>query len=676
MQVKVVNKKIGIIALIIIVLLCLVGVVRYFTKEDGVTTLTVTEKKWIENNKNNLIDLSIPSDVDILSNNGEGVLFDFLDDLEENTGLEFNRVSYTSSSDSDLSDYAITVTDKKEKDDILLFQDNYALITKNQIAYANTSELKSLTIGALSDDLTAIDKYLTGSTDVTYKSYKTADEMIKDLKDDNLDAIALPKLEYLTDILKEKLYFAYNITEYKKNYVIKLGDTKKLNVILTKYFKKWSRDNFTSEYNKILIQTYFDAKKIDEKKQVEFRSKRYNYGFVANAPFDITSKDGLKGINYKFLNSFAKATNIEFNYKKYSNSKALLEDFNNNNLDVIFGNNSTKYKMDVKQTPSIFDEKVAVISSNKSLTLNSINSLAGKKVVTLENSKIEKYLKDNGVTTKTYENINTLIRKVSKTDLVAIDYYTYDCFVRSELKDFKLLYEFNLDDDYNYVIRQVSANKTFSELFSFYTSYVDNKQIINKGYKEVLDYNSNNRLIKNLLIIFIAVLLILVGIVTGKVFKQRKNYNKKLSKTDKLRYVDSLTSLKNRNYLNDNVEKWDNSDVYPQSVIVIDLNNITYINDNFGHTEGDKVIVEGAGILIHNQLSNSELIRSNGNEFLIYSVGHDEKEIITYIRKLNKEFKKLSHNFGAAIGYSMITDEIKTFDDAVNEATSDMRNNK
>ena len=46
------------------------------------------------------------------------------------------------------------------------------------------------------------------------------------------------------------------------------------------------------------------------------------------------------------------------------------------------------------------------------------------------------------------------------------------------------------------------------------------------------------------------------------------------------------------------------------------------------------------------------------------------------MKKLNKELKELSHGFGAAYGYSMITDAIKTIDDAVNEATLDMKNNK
>ena len=57
-------------------------------------------------------------------------------------------------------------------------------------------------------------------------------------------------------------------------------------------------------------------------------------------------------------------------------------------------------------------------------------------------------------------------------------------------------------------------------------------------------------------------------------------------------------------------------------------------------------------------------------------VGYEEKQVITYMRKLSKELKEISHGFGAAIGYSIITDAIKTIDDAINEATLDMRNNK
>ena len=38
--------------------------------------------------------------------------------------------------------------------------------------------------------------------------------------------------------------------------------------------------------------------------------------------------------------------------------------------------------------------------------------------------------------------------------------------------------------------------------------------------------------------------------------------------------------------------------------------------------------------------------------------------------------KTLPHGFGAAVGYTMIEDEIKTIDDAINEATLEMVKNK
>ena len=46
------------------------------------------------------------------------------------------------------------------------------------------------------------------------------------------------------------------------------------------------------------------------------------------------------------------------------------------------------------------------------------------------------------------------------------------------------------------------------------------------------------------------------------------------------------------------------------------------------------------------------------------------------MNKLAREFEKLPHGFGAAVGYSMIEDEIKTIDDAINEAALEMRTDK
>ena len=51
----------------------------------------------------------------------------------------------------------------------------------------------------------------------------------------------------------------------------------------------------------------------------------------------------------------------------------------------------------------------------------------------------------------------------------------------------------------------------------------------------------------------------------------KKNKKTNLTKEEKIKYIDQLTSLKNRAYLNSRIESWDESEVYPQSIIVIDL---------------------------------------------------------------------------------------------------------
>ncbi len=670
------NKKKIILIILVLLILGGVGVFYYLNTRDADTTLTASEKKWIEDNRNNLIDFSLPADIPVLSTSGSGVVFDFLDDLEKDTDLEFNKLSASEETDSD---YALELTDKPDDNDILFYQDNYVLVTKVNTSYASASDIQNMTIGVLKDDEEMVSNYLSEASNVLYRQYDNVTNLVAAMSTEDVDAIALPKVANLETIVSsDNLYIAYNLTEYSKSYVITLGNNETLNNILTKYFTEWQNKKFNSSFNSHLSETYFEAKDIDEKEQVEFRSKRYTYGFVLNSPFDLTTKDGLQGFNYSFIDNFADSADIEINYKRYSEPEALINDFNDGQLDIIFNNtNVSNFKNDVNNTVSVYDEVVSIITDEQNdIVVNSVNSLENTKVLTIKDSQIDAYLKDSGIKTKTYNNIDTLINNLDSFEVAAVDYYNYDYFVRTKLKTFKNIYSFNLDSDYTYTVRDNRANETFYNYFNFYLTFTDNKTVINNSYAKILNYDDSNRLVQILLGVFALLVILLIVLIASRIIKHRKDHNAKLSKIEKLRYVDSLTSLKNRNYLNENIKRWDDSEVYPQALVVIDLNNIAYINDNFGHAEGDKVIVEAASILINNQIPNSELIRTSGNEFLVFVLGQDEKEVIAYIRKLNKEFKKLTHGFGAAIGYSMIVDEIKTVDDAVNEATIAMRHNK
>lgn len=675
------NKKIIIISIVIIIILILsLGTYYIFTKEDKDTTLNLLEKQWIENNKNKVIDMGIVNEIPVFNYNGEGLFFDFLNSLEKITNLEFNKISYTIDSKIE-SPYAFKIVDQVSENDILIYQDNYVLLTKNKVKYSSPNKISNLRIGVLKNDLSGVNTYLSDAINITFKPYENIDNLINyiNISESDIDALVLPKNIYLNTILTNQLNIAYNITELTKNYVLSLGDTDRLNDIIIKYYKKWSKENYEKSYNLHFASTYFKANNIDDKAKVQFRSKRYNYGYVKNAPYDLRFNDELYGINKAFVSSFASLANIEINYQEYDSINALIEDFNANKIDFFFDNaTNNQYNGDIYNTISVFDEKVSIISDiNKKIVINSLNSLKNIEVLTLKNSQIDNYLSKNNIKTKGFDNINELIKNKNKDSVIAVDQIMYDYFSHTGLDKFKVDYQFTLPTEYRFIIRDINNNRIFGQFFDFYLSSIIEKDVISNGYTELLKINEKTVSLEIIALCVSCVIIALgLGYVIYRLVTLRKRKGKILTKEDKLKYIDLLTSLKNRNYLNDNIEKWDESEVYPQAIIIVDLNNIAYINDNYGHSEGDKVIKAAANILITNQIENSEIIRTNGNEFLIYLVGHDEKQVISYIRKLNKEFKELEHGFGAAIGYSMIIDPIKTIDDAINEATLDMRNNK
>ncbi len=670
------------IGIIVSVIVVISGISIYFflTKEDQTTTLNIIEKQWIESNKNQRFDFSIVTDVPLFSYEGKGIFLDFLDNMEEVTGLEFNRIS-TKLGATSTSDYGFDIVDTLSDSDILVYEDNYVILSNKKIRYESLDDIDNLVIGTLSSEVSQIDYYLKGAN-VTFKTSEDVKGLFDAIENDPknnvvplVDAIVLPKTIYLDEILTYKDYnISYNITEFSKKFVLKLGDNARLNDILTKYYNKWSTENFENSFNTYLVDIYFTINEIDERQKVQFRSKRYNYGYVNNEPFDMENN----GINNQIINDFMKFSKTEVSFERFNSYSDLIKSFNQNDIDFMFNNISNQeYDIDVFTTTSNYDETFVVITDKSNeLVINSINSLLNHNIHVIGDTKIEAYLNSQEFNVNGHKNIDQVVNNTNSSDLIIIDYLTYKYYLNTYFADSDLKYIFNLNDDYNYIVRDISDNEIFYNLLNFYLSFMNDKKLINTKYNSItMEVTKDNNYQIFIVIGSMLILLILSLVLIKKSSKNKKSSNG-LSKEDKLRYIDMLTSLKNRNYLNDNIEKWDSSEVYPQTIIIADLNNVAYINDNYGHNEGDNLIKEAANILIKNQISNSEIIRTNGNEFLIYLVGYEEKQIISYIRKLNKEFKELAHGFGVALGYSMVNDAIKTIDDAINEATLEMRNNK
>lgn len=383
-------------------------------------------------------------------------------------------------------------------------------------------------------------------------------------------------------------------------------------------------------------------------------------------------------MNNLILKNFSKFSEVSISYKKFNNYSELIDAYNNKTIDLFMNStNINDFNRDSKITLNGIKSNLVIVSKNSNNDyIDSIYGLNNKDVAIIESSKMENYLSNLNVVYHKYKNMKELLNKVNDNELIIIDMENYNYYKNSELIDYKVNYYIDNSINYNYVISKDDI--VFTDLFDFYISYSSVNKLINEGYTEIAYNNINYFYILIIVIMLLIVSITLISINKIKKYlvirKKRKRIN--LSKEDKIKYIDQLTSLKNRAYLNSKIDVWDNSEVYPQSIVVVDLNNLSAINDNYGREEGDRVIVEAASILINSQLPNSEIIRTDGDEFLIYLVGYSEKNIISYLRGLSREMKKLSHGFGAATGYSMINDGIKTIDDAVNEATIDMKNNK
>ena len=72
------NNKIIILAIVgVIFLVSLLIFILNYSKDDS--SFSILEKKWLSDNKNNVIDVSVYNDVAIFGDSGNGIIFDYLD---------------------------------------------------------------------------------------------------------------------------------------------------------------------------------------------------------------------------------------------------------------------------------------------------------------------------------------------------------------------------------------------------------------------------------------------------------------------------------------------------------------------------------------------------------------------------------------------------------------------
>ena len=600
------KKKVIIILSILIAIITFILVYRYYNKEDKTTTLTVSEKRWVENNKDQTFDFDIVNDYPLYALNGEGVIFDFLDDFEKQVGIEFNKIPYLKTSVPSSDSYKIQILNNDEKitkNDLFLFNDNYVAVGKNYQRLNHINEMKNITFGVFKEDSEEISYYLKGGTNLSFKTYTTIEELYLALESLQVNMIIVPNNMYLNyTIKKDKYSINYYFTELKKQIVLTLSkNNKDLNAILTKYYNKWRQTKYIKEYNNAYLNYYLEINKLNAKTKASLISKNYIYGYVEHEPYEVEVNDKVAGIAGEYIDRISRLANINFKYQKFKNKKELEEAIEKGKVDVYFDYynfNDEKYL----PTLSTFVEDYAILGKQEdNHIVNSFESLKDQNIAMLKGDSLYNYFLNNSrANIKTYNDLDDLIKNANNK-IIVVDYEIYSHYQNSKFKKLKLLYRDTMMNDYKFMVK--NNNEAFYDLFNYIINTNSYYNYRNSGIENLNASILEERTLEQvyaivLLLIFTPLILLTILYLIIK----KKKQIKKVKITDRHKYTDMLTSLKNRNYLNVKMPEWEECEVFPQSIVMVDLNNVKYVNDNYGHEEGDQLIVKAAGILVNTQL--------------------------------------------------------------------------
>lgn len=662
-SVKRILLVIPVIVFIVIATLIIMNVLKDENK------LTVKEKEWINNNLSTVQNVNIINNLSVFGANGSGVFYDFINDMSKEYGLKINPVTYNNGESS--VSHGFMATNSLDDNSLVIYEDNYVLIKKDYEIITDIASLSSKSIGVLSSDVTYLNSYLK-SFNLKLTAYENK-KALEEAFSKDLDYILVPKYEYLDYIVANDYQISYHFNDIKRYYTYELqGDY--FSSIIKKYFTKWNGKYFDSSYNKAMKQALIENLKLTDSDIKQLNSKVYSYGFINNSPYEIIMGGNYGGIISVYLNKFSKVAEVDFKYSKYRSYKLLTNAINDGSLDLYFNYYTLTNNYKEINTHMNIEYNIIAKESN-SMVVNSLDSLKGKTVYVLQDSMLYNYLATiDDITINTYRNVKEL-KKIAKQDnIIMIDHNTYDTYANKELSGYTVRYTSNTDGTYNFKVRE---DGPFYKTLNAFIKLQDPNLTINEGL-----YNYTKTLKSGTVLGTIAKysLYLIIGfvVVMYLLYKSTKRVkiSKKIKKVEKIRYIDQLTSLKNRNYLNENINAWNKNTIYPQATIVLDLNKLQEINDTLGYEKGDRQIKAAANILIKTQLDNSDIMRTDGNEFLIYLVGYEERQIISYIKKLYKEFKNLPYEYGATIGHSMITNDLKSIEDAINESVEDMKQKK
>ena len=124
---------------------------------------------------------------------------------------------------------------------------------------------------------------------------------------------------------------------------------------------------------------------------------------------------------------------------------------------------------------------------------------------------------------------------------------------------------------------------------------------------------------------------------------------------NEMAYIDSLVDTYNRQYLDHILSAWI-SRGHTVSGVMLDIDRFKYINDHYGHSEGDNALITVTDILKKAARSHEYVFRFAGDEFIVLKRTKSPDELNAYMGEVNRllgDFNRENSRYPLRVSYGV-----------------------
>ncbi|MBP8221220.1 MAG: transporter substrate-binding domain-containing protein [Aeromonadaceae bacterium] len=362
-------------------------------------------------------------------------------------------------------------------------------------------------------------------------------------------------------------------------------------------------------------------------------------------PFDYQQDGKYQGITGAFIRQIQAMTGLKVTLVQ-GDFQTLYQKMRRGELDLL---NMVKTPQRMEQflfTAPYFKERDVILGRRTSAYLQDVYGLEGKRVAVIKGFWHQQYLQRN------LHHVELVLTDSLPQSLQMLDAGRVDYLLENPT-----VLEFYLHGlNYNDLEKKGTTSTDSFFYFAVRPSLPQLQSIINKcllqidgeqmrvmGLNSVPDWQADRiRLLITLSCVLGGALLacLVVGVILTRRFFAQRATNVLLKERQLLLFTDPLTGISNRLHYNQLEEELALCH-QPQAWLVIDLNNLKFINDHYGHLAGDRLLIRFAQLL--QQLFPQELLfRMGGDEFLLVIRDIDEQQASQLESRLLSELDRHS----------------------------------